>query len=122
MCFLSVREGCRTREQSCKALYNLKPVTRSPRGKYNTYTQERAQIGKYATDNGATKAATHFLKLLDSKIGESNVSIVELSDKKTFTCSAALHVVHLGLRNTPMLLPKLIEDYVIAFAVHNRQI
>ena len=61
---------------------DLKPVTRSPRGKYNAYTQERAQIGKYAADNGATKAATHFTKLLDSKIGESNVSIVELSDKK----------------------------------------
>ena len=83
------------------------------------YTQERAQIEKYAADNGATKAVTHFSKLLDSKIGESNVSIVELSDKKNFTCSAVLHVVRLGL---PILLPKLIEDYVIAFAVHNRQI
>ncbi len=34
---------------------------------------------KYATDNGVTKAAT---KLLDSKISESNVSILDLSDKK----------------------------------------
>jgi len=67
---------------------DLKPVTRSPRGKYNTYMQERAQIGKYAADNGATKAATHFSKLLDSKIGESNVSIVELSDKKLYMFSS----------------------------------
>ena len=37
-------------------------------------------------DNGATKSATHFSKLLDRKIGESNVSIVELSDKKTQQC------------------------------------
>ncbi len=72
---------------------DLKPVTRSPQGKYNTYKQERAQIGKYAADNGTTKAATHFSKLLDSKIGKSNVPIVELSDKKLYicTCSAALH-------------------------------
>ena len=66
---------------------DLKPVTRSPRGKYNTYAQKRTQIGKYAADNGATKAATHFSKLLDSKIGESNVSIVELSDKKLYMFS-----------------------------------
>ena len=49
--------------------------------------QERAQIGKYAADNGATKTATHFSKLLDSKIGESNSSIVELSDKKLYMFS-----------------------------------
>ena len=53
----------------------------------------RAQIGKYATDNGATKAATLFSKLLDSKISEPNASILDFSDK-TFTCSAALSVVH----------------------------
>ena len=43
----------------------------------------RAQIGKYATDNRATKAATLFSKLLDSKISESNASILDFSDKKT---------------------------------------
>ena len=71
-----------------------------------------AQIGKYAADNGATKAATHFSKLLDSKIGESSVSIVELSDKKL---SAALCAYDYKL-------PHLIGDYVIAFAVRNCQI
>ncbi len=71
--------------------------------------QERAQIGKHAADNGATKAATHFSKLLDSKIGESNISIVELTDKN-FTSSAALHAVCV-IRQYK--LPKLIEDYVI---------
>ena len=42
----------------------------------------RAQIGKYATDNRATKAATLFSKLLDSKISEPNASILDFSDKK----------------------------------------
>ena len=50
-CFLSVREGYRTRVKRSLS-GDLKPVTRSPQGKYNTYTQERAQIGKYAADNG----------------------------------------------------------------------
>ena len=54
------------------------------------HTQERAQIGKHAADNEATKAATHFSKLLDSKIGEFNVSIVELSNKKLYLSSVAL--------------------------------
>ena len=77
----------------------MKPV--APRGKYNTYMQKRAQIGKYDADNRAIKAATHLSKLLDSKNGKSNLSIVELSDKK-LKCLAALHVVRLGLRNTPI--------------------
>ena len=78
-CFLSVREGIELANKAVKRSLSgdLKPVTRSPRGKYNTYTQERARIGKYAADNGATKADTHFSKLLDRKIGESNVFIVQ---------------------------------------------
>ena len=72
----------------CSLSGDLKPVTRSPRGKYNTSMQKRAKIGKYDADNRATNAATHFLKILDSKIGESNVSIVELSDKKLYMFSS----------------------------------
>ena len=35
---------------------------------YNSCTpEEKVRIGKYAADNGATKAATHFSKLTDSK-------------------------------------------------------
>ena len=42
------------------------------RGKYNTYTPEqRASIGKYANENGPTKAAAHFMKLLGHAINES---------------------------------------------------
>ena len=78
----------------------------------------RARIGKYAADNGATKAATLFLKLLDSKIGESNASIVEPSGKKLYMFSS---VACCSLANIKLILPKII-DYVIASAVHNRQI
>ena len=42
------------------------------KGKYNSYSPEdRARIGKYATENGPTKAAAHFSKVLDCKINES---------------------------------------------------
>ena len=41
-------------------------------GKPNTYSQEeRAQIGKYAAENGATKAARHFSKKLGIEMNES---------------------------------------------------
>ena len=44
----------------------------TPRGKYNCYTpEERAKIGKYAAENGATRAARYFSELLDRKITES---------------------------------------------------
>ena len=38
------------------------------RGKYNEYTpEERAQIGKYSTENGPTRAARHFFELINRK-------------------------------------------------------
>ena len=44
----------------------------TPRGKYNSYSpEERAQIGKYALENGNTRAARHFSKVLNRKINES---------------------------------------------------
>ena len=41
----------------------------TPRGKYNSWLRaERARVGKYATENGSTKAARYFSKLLDNRI------------------------------------------------------
>ena len=61
-----------------------KPVTLSPRGKYNSYTpEERGRIGKYAAENGATKAAMHFSKLLDRKISESTARRRDLKGFET---------------------------------------
>ena len=49
-----------------------KPEKASLRGKYNDYTaKERAQIGKYAAENGPTKAAKHFSQVLSRKVPES---------------------------------------------------
>ena len=49
-----------------------KPQKASPRGKYNDYTpQERAWIGKYAAENGPTKAAKHFSQVLNRKVPET---------------------------------------------------
>ena len=42
-------------------LHEVQPKTR---GKYDDYTPEqRAQIGKYAAENGPTRAAKHFSQL-----------------------------------------------------------
>ena len=42
------------------------------RGKYNSYTPEqRARIGKYAAENGATRAAKHFTAAWGISINES---------------------------------------------------
>ena len=41
-------------------------------GKHNTYSpEERASIGKYAAENGATKVAVYFSKKLNIEINES---------------------------------------------------
>ena len=42
------------------------------RSRYNSYTpEERAKIGKYASENGATRAARHFSQSLERSINES---------------------------------------------------
>ena len=42
------------------------------RGKYNSYTdKQRAEIGKYAFENGATIAARHYSNVWGVKINES---------------------------------------------------
>ena len=44
----------------------------TPRGRYNSYSpEEKAQIGKYALENGNTRATRHFSKVLDRKVTES---------------------------------------------------
>ena len=43
-----------------------------PRGQYNSYSKEqRALIGKYAAENGATRAARHYTAVWGIKINES---------------------------------------------------
>ncbi len=45
-----------------------------PCGKYNDYSsEERMQIGKYAAENGPTKAATHFSQLFERRVLESTM-------------------------------------------------
>ena len=51
----------------------LEPASKQTvRGKYNCYTPEqRTQIGKYATENGATNAAKHYTAAWGITINES---------------------------------------------------
>ena len=42
--------------------------------KFSDYMpQERAQIGKYAVENGPTKAAKHFSQVLNRKVPETTI-------------------------------------------------
>ena len=48
------------------------------RGKYNSYTPEqRARIGKYASENGATHAAKHYTEVWSISINESTARILK---------------------------------------------
>ena len=48
------------------------------RGKYNSYTPEkRARIGKYASENGATRAAKHYTVVWGISINESTTRILK---------------------------------------------
>ena len=88
--FLSVWEGYQTRKKSCEALsiWRLE-ACHSHLGAsitidninlwYNTYTsEERARIEKYAADNGATKATTHFSKHHSNSIRVLAVATLEV--------------------------------------------
>lgn len=47
--------------KDCLKRESSKALTLTTRGKYNDYTpEERAQIGKYAEENGPTRATKHF--------------------------------------------------------------
>ena len=41
------------------------------RGKYSSYTAERARIGGYAAENGPTRAARHLSKIWDRTVPET---------------------------------------------------
>ena len=44
------------------------------RGNYNSYTPEqRARIGKYTSENGATRAAKHYTAIWGNSINESRI-------------------------------------------------
>ena len=62
----------------CEYLNNSIELPKTPKrekgGKYNVYSPEvRANIGKYAVENGVMNAARHFSKELESPIRESTV-------------------------------------------------
>ena len=64
---LSAKESIVVNEVVEKALNET-----GKRGKYNKYSpNDRAKIGKYAAENGATKAARHYSKVMGFTINES---------------------------------------------------
>ena len=67
------REVWRILEESA-TVARQRSVPQGRRGKYNCYSpEERASIGKYAAENGATQAAKHFSRMLGQTVNESFV-------------------------------------------------
>ena len=72
--FLSKEETEKADEVVAKTLEVSKQSSAlgKSRGKYNCYSdKQRAQIGKYAAENGSTSAAKHFAALWKMDINES---------------------------------------------------
>ena len=103
-----------------------KPQKASPRGKYNDYTpQERAWIGKYAAENGPTKAAKHFSQVLNRKVPETTArrlkaEYLQRATELPRTCSDGAVPVVLSLstkqQGRPLLLGSeldgAVQDYI----------
>ena len=57
------------REANKAVLEAVEDEVATKRGKYNHYTPEqRARIGRYAAENGGSRAALHFSAMLDVKV------------------------------------------------------
>jgi len=74
--FLS-KKDIESANDSVGTAFAKKPATTSRVGlKYNTYTPgQRAEVGKYAAENGNASAARHFSKVLDFKVSESTARL-----------------------------------------------
>ena len=57
--------------KDCLAGDTNKARKQATRGKYEYTSEERAQIGKYAAENGPTRAARHFSELMNRKVPET---------------------------------------------------
>ena len=97
------------------------------RGKYATYTEfERARIGKYAAENGTTRACKHFSEVSKKNVPETTVRrlkceyISQLNEKRKSSDNKDCEVSKLPTkpRGRPLLvgtvLDKAIQDYINA--------
>lgn len=89
------------------------------RGRYNSYTPEqRASIGKYAAENGPTKAARHFTKILGSDVNESTARklrseyLMELNAAVKDRGETRVDAIPKKSQGRPLLLGKGLDDIV----------
>ena len=93
------------------------------RGSYNHYTaEERASIGKYASENGPTKAARHFTKVLRRNINESTARklrteyLKELKLVKERDTAGQVVALTTKCQGRPLLLGKeldgIVQEYI----------
>ena len=94
---------------------------KAKRGKYNVYTpDERAQIGRYASENGPTRAAKHFSKLWNRKVPEPTARRLKSEYQRTMheTGVAAVRKLPTKPQGRPLLLGQVIDtavqDYIKA--------
>ena len=102
------------------------------RGKYNEYTsEERAQIGKYAAENGPTRAARHFSELMNRKVPETTARrlkaeyLHKVRELRSTTCdeNTPLVVKSLAIKSQgrPLLLgpvlDKAVQNYISSMRI-----
>ena len=116
--------------KDCLKKESSKTRTPTTRGKYNGYKPEqRAQIGKYAAENGPTRAAKHFSKHMSRNIPEPTARRLKtkylsklraLQEVQDVNDETPLTVKSLPTKEqgTPLLpgqaLDKTIQDYVMS--------
>ena len=91
-------------------------------GEYNTYTPgQRALLGKYAAEHGATTAAIHYSKLWDCHINESTArrlkcqyleKIKEIAHSGPRDASVEVTALTTKEKGRPLLLGKNLDDLV----------
>lgn len=91
-------------------------TSKKGRGKYNDYTaKERAQIGKYAAENGPARAVRHFSSILDRKLPETTAR--RLKSEYLLAITAKLIFANFDfptfLSNPPNLISGNISGYTV---------
>ena len=111
------------------------PTSGRKRSQYNDYSaEERAKIGKYAAENGATKACRHFSKTLGRSIPEATArrlksqylatlnSKIQISGESSQSIDPSVQFLPKKNPGRPLLLGKFLDDSVREFIESLRKV
>ena len=113
----------------------LAPTSGRKRSQYNDYSaEERAKIGKYAAENGATKACRHFSKTLGRSIPEATArrlksqylatlnSKIQISGESNQSIIPSVQFLPKKNPGRPLLLGKFLDDSAREFIESLRKV